>query len=459
MQLKTVSFSTVQIQDILFHLQNNSVLQSGATLLDSNDFDEQNNTAYLCIKPKHVYEIRGDAVYIDGVYIGKGKALLYEQMRLLLAQYACDEKTVDFIGGFVGYVSYEATPLFLNQPVQSEQNAPSICFRFYTQVMKIQHNTATVFLLEGELFSEWEYLIQASDHFIQENKLFSDQMQDEQAYTHSLRECDFVAGVKATKTEIERGNVYQLNLTRRLQRKIKDKTNFLIPYYMKIRTRNKAPYSMLWLDEVEHIQFASSSPEQFFKLQSGRVWTKPIKGTRPRKNDIKKDNQMRNELRESEKDHAELLMITDLLRNDLNRVVENGTVVVEEFAAVCDNPTVFHLVSTITADLPEKKDALDLLDGLFPGGSITGAPKKAAVECIDQLEMCGRGLYTGCSGYISVNGDADFNILIRTLFQKHDTIDVHVGGGIVYESIPHLEYLETKQKAKAILTIIEEVNE
>lgn len=460
MRLKTATFSHVEMHDILENIQRLPDIKAGCTILDSTNFDTENDTTYLCIQPKHVYTMRGNDVYIDDVYIGCGKPLLYAQMRALLQQYELDDSEMrGFVGGFVGYLSYEAIPLYLDQEVQQNEGEPCIVFRFYTQVMRMQNDNVVITSLDDELFEVWEQCIVPASIKQTTDGHFSDQMQNEYAYTHSLTERDFIAKVEETKRKIELGNVYQLNLTRRLQRKIEQSDSFLISYYKKIRMRNKAPYSMLWLDFEHNIQFASSSPEQFFQLRSGVVKTKPIKGTRPRKNDRQKDEQMRKELHESEKDHAELLMITDLLRNDLNRVVENGTVEVETFAEVCENPTVFHLVSTIQAQLPKEKDALDILDGLFPGGSITGAPKKAAVGYIDQLETCSRGLYTGSSGYISVNKDADFNILIRTLFQKHDTIDIHIGGGIVYESVPQLEYLETKQKAKAILAIIEEVCE
>lgn len=457
MQLKTMKFNDVSIENILLNLQTMSAIQSGVTLLDSNAFDEQNNTTYVCIRPKHLYEMRGNDVYIDDQYIGRGKSLLYAEMRKLLHVYGCDTQQGGFIGGFVGYVSYEATPLFLNIPIQTTENTPSIVFRFYTQVLKIQDNEGTLMILEGECFEEWQALLAKQKNVEKDTLLYSDQMADETSYVSSLGETGFMDGVSKTKAEIEQGAVYQLNMTRRLRKTLKQDNAFLLRYYLQIQRRNKAPYSVLWLDQNERIQFASSSPEQFFRLSNRMITTKPIKGTRPRKNDVKKDALMRKALIESEKDHAELLMITDLLRNDLNRVVENNSVEVIRFAEVCANPTVFHLVSTIQARLPETKDAFDILDGLFPGGSITGAPKMAAVSFIDQFEACSRGLYTGCCGYISINQDADFNILIRTVFQKHDTIDIHVGGGIVYESVPHLEYLETKQKAKALLEVIKEV--
>lgn len=459
MQLKTYHVGEVEIADVIANIEQSTEIQSRCTILDSSEFDDQNQTTYICIQPKHLYEMRGNDVYVDGICIGSGKDCLYEKMRKILKAYAITTEEAGFFGGFVGYISYEATPLFLGVSVKQDFDGPCIAFRFYTQWMKIVKGVATVYTLGETKFSEWEDVIKKRNSGETTISFFSDVMENEQHYQSSLDESAFISGVKHVHKEIVQGNVYQLNLTRRLRRNFKNQNDFnIMTYYNCIRKKNKAPYGVLWLDQAKALQFASSSPEQFFQLRNNTLITKPIKGTRPRKNNREKDNAMYEELQKSTKDHAELLMITDLLRNDLNKTVENNSVEVVEFAEVCQNPTVYHLVSTIQAILPKNKDAFDVLDGLFPGGSITGAPKKAAVEYIDMLETCGRGLYTGSAGYISVNNDADFNILIRTLFQKHDTIDIHVGGGIVYESVPHLEYLETRQKAKALLHVVEEIS-
>lgn len=454
-------FQAVDIDHVLAQLAHNQEMQSRCVVLDSCHFDDENERTYICVNPVKTYTLWPDeSVYLEQECIGRGKTFLYEMMRKDLQHYALETDESGFVGGFIGYVSYDATPLFLGVPIkQTNHDMPVISFRLYLDVLLITQKGAQISSLSGRLSPELIELVDACQQTgAQSKQSFSDVMENEDAYVSSLSEYAFGEAVQNTQAEIESGNVYQLNLTRKLSRTLPNtkEDSFLMAYYRQVRQRNKAPYSAFYGGVEDEIQFASSSPEQFFKIRGKTMTTKPIKGTRPRKNDRAKDNAMRLELEQSTKDRAELLMITDLLRNDLNCVVDNQSVEVEKYAEVTENPTVFHLVSTINATLPENKDALDVLDGLFPGGSITGAPKKAAVSMIDQFETCPRGLYTGTLGYISVNGDADFNIIIRTLFQKHDTIEVHVGGGIVYESIPHLEFLETKQKAKALLAVIEE---
>ena len=184
---------------------------------------------------------------------------------------------------------------------------------------------------------------------------------------------------------------------------------------------------------------------------SGRsVETCPIKGTRPRGHDKATDKALAQELIESPKENAELTMITDLERNDLGQVCEFGSVRVAEMLGLEKLEQVYHLVSTVTGMLREEIDHLSALAACFPGGSITGAPKKRAMEIIAELEPVPRGLYTGAIGYIGFNGESQFNIPIRTLVRENDQLHYHVGAGIVADSEPAAEYQETLDKAKGI---------
>ncbi len=186
-------------------------------------------------------------------------------------------------------------------------------------------------------------------------------------------------------------------------------------------------------------------------LKDNLVETRPIKGTRPRGKTPEEDNACGEELLASEKDRAELVMIIDLERNDLGRVCAYGTVNVPELMALEKYATVFHLVSTVRGQLASGKDTVDLLKAIFPGGSITGAPKIRAMQIIEEVEPFRRGVYTGSIGYIGFDGRADLNIVIRTFINKGDKIHLQVGGGIVYDSDPLQEYEETLHKAKALL--------
>lgn len=199
----------------------------------------------------------------------------------------------------------------------------------------------------------------------------------------------------------------------------------------------------------------AASPERFLKVKDHHIVTRPIKGTRKRGETPEEDALLRAELEASEKDKSELLMIVDLERNDLNRVSVPGSVKVTELFAVEEYATVFHLISNVEGDLKPELTVMDLIEAAFPGGSITGAPKLRAMEIIDELEHSSRNLYTGSMGYLSLSGDCDLNIVIRTAVCQDGVYHLGVGGGITCESDLEFEYEETLQKAKALLQAME----
>ncbi|WP_394922969.1 aminodeoxychorismate synthase component I [uncultured Robinsoniella sp.] len=242
------------------------------------------------------------------------------------------------------------------------------------------------------------------------------------------------------------GDIYIANMTQRLTIK-----NGKAPYevFRKLRVNNPSPFGG-YLNYGD-FQVICASPERFLQMKKGHVETRPIKGTRKRGSTPEEDQMLKAELEASQKDKSELLMIVDLERNDLNRVCRHGSVQVNELFTVEEYATVFHLVSNITGDLKPGMTVMDLIEAAFPGGSITGAPKLRAMEIIDELEHGRRGLYTGSIGYLTLDGDCDFNIVIRTAVHKDGIYQLGVGGGITYESELEFEYEETLQKAKAIL--------
>jgi anthranilate/para-aminobenzoate synthase component I len=202
-------------------------------------------------------------------------------------------------------------------------------------------------------------------------------------------------------------------------------------------------------------QIASSSPELFLKLSGAHVQTRPIKGTRARSADLTRDAQLAHELQTSPKENAELVMITDLLRNDLGRVCEYGSVQVAELVRLERYPQVQHLVSTVEGRLRQDVTHAAALAACFPGGSITGAPKFRAMEIIDELEPIARGPYTGCHGYLGFNRESQLSITIRTAICRGPTAWFHVGAGIVADSIPAAEYDETLAKARGFLAALQ----
>ena len=261
---------------------------------------------------------------------------------------------------------------------------------------------------------------------------------------------EYKAAVDRMIRYIIEGDIYIANMTQRLD-VMSDREPLAV--FEHLRTHNPSPFGG-YLDCGDH-QIICASPERFLRLRDGVVETRPIKGTRKRGETPEEDEALRWELEQSEKDKSELLMIVDLERNDLNRVCRPGSVEVTELFTVETYATVFHLVSNIRGELAQGNDVTDLLRAAFPGGSITGAPKYRAMEIIDELEHGKRGLYTGSIGYLTLDGDCDLNIVIRTALHRDGRYHLGVGGGITSESDLEFEYEETLQKAKAVLEALQ----
>jgi para-aminobenzoate synthetase component 1 len=248
---------------------------------------------------------------------------------------------------------------------------------------------------------------------------------------------------------LHEGDCYQVNLA---QRYSAHATGDAYPAYLELRRNSPAPWSA-FLD-WPHAQILCASPERFLRVQHGLVQTKPIKGTRPRSADVAEDARLKDDLLRHPKDRAENLMIVDLLRNDLGKSCEPGSIQTTNLFEVESYANVHHLVSTIEGRLQSGKTALDLLRECFPGGSITGAPKLRAMEIIEQLEPQRRGIYCGAIGYVGYDGAMDTNIAIRTLVYSSGVIRCWAGGGIVADSTCEAEYQETRDKARAMLELL-----
>jgi para-aminobenzoate synthetase component 1 len=225
-----------------------------------------------------------------------------------------------------------------------------------------------------------------------------------------------------------------------------------IDLFRALARTNPAPFAA-YLD-AGPFQVACASPERFLRLAGRRAVTSPIKGTRPRGGTAEEDRRLARELEESAKDRAENVMIADLARNDLGRVCEPGSVRVESLCALESFATVHHLVSTVGGTLRDDRDRIDLVRALFPGGSMTGAPKVRAMQVIDELEAEERGIYAGSLGYLSLDGGMDLNIVIRTVVCAAGRAHLRVGGAIVADSDPRREFRETLDKARALLRVL-----
>ena len=263
-------------------------------------------------------------------------------------------------------------------------------------------------------------------------------------------EQNYLGLIQKAKEFITRGDAFQLCLTNQIV--IEHEANALRTF-LTLRDANPAPYGGYL--KIGALEIVSSSPEQFLKVSdSGKVSSKPIKGTRARSSDQTEDARIASELASNEKERAENLMIVDLMRNDLGRVCTADSIAVEKLFEIESYATVHQLVSTVTGMLKSGESAASALVACFPGGSMTGAPKIRAIEILEELEGAPRGIYSGAFGYMGFDGSADFGMTIRTLLFEGNVATLGVGGGITIDSDPQSEFEETMLKAQALLKAI-----
>ncbi|MFZ3072374.1 MAG: anthranilate synthase component I family protein, partial [Thermodesulfobacteriota bacterium] len=264
----------------------------------------------------------------------------------------------------------------------------------------------------------------------------------------NLSKDEYSAMIKKALAYIAAGDIYQINLSRRLKIPIKKD-----PFEIYSSMTAVAPSRFPCFFDCGGFQILSNSPERFLRVTGRKAETEPIKGTRPRGKNPIEDRTLIEELKKSPKENSEHVMIVDLGRNDIGRISEPDTVKVESFKRIETYPSLHHMVSTISGTLKSGIGPAEAIKFMFPGGSVTGAPKIRAMELIEELEPLRRGLYTGAMGYIDLCGDMDLSMIIRTAIAKDGSLDLSVGGGIVADSNPEEEYLETEIKAADFLKV------
>lgn len=364
------------------------------------------------------------------------------------------DQPLPFAGGLMGMLSYDFGQRLerLPQQAMNDIDLPDAQLGLYGWALITDHQRQCSYLMFHPAFSWGEQAcIQA---------LFT---QDELSSTPSTFRLStpftperppeaYQQAVARIQDYIQAGDCYQVNLTQRFQATYQGD-----PWraYQALRHACPTPFAgyMSWDDTT----IASLSPERFLHVSQGQVEARPIKGTRPRGADADADAQEIQALKDSLKDRAENLMIVDLLRNDLGRSCKTGSIRVPELFSVESYPNVHHLVSSVTGELAEGKDALDLLAGCFPGGSITGAPKIRAMQIIDELEPCRRQLYCGSLLYVDVRGEMDSSIAIRSLIFKQGQVHCWGGGAIVMDSEAEAEYQESLTKVRLLMQTLEQL--
>ncbi len=367
---------------------------------------------------------------------------------------------VPFTGGAVGYWAYDYARRLEKMPerAMNDLGLPDFVIGLYDVVGAYDHDTQQTWLfssglpLEGEAAETRaaERLAQLRARILAPGRapLAIERGAAPIVVRGNFSEALWTDAVRAAQQYIGRGDIYQANLAQRWRIEWPDALSLAPALYESLVQVSPAPYAG-YLQADDHALLCAS-PERFLELRGAYVETRPIKGTRPRGATPAEDERLAAELLASEKDRAENVMIVDVLRNDLGKVCEGGTVATTGLCELERFPQVLHLTSTVTARLREGLDAFDLLHACFPGGSITGAPKLRAMEIIESLEPVRRHAYTGAIGWVGWDGDADWNIAIRTATVTGSGIVFHAGGGITADSDPAAEYRETLDKAEGL---------
>lgn len=374
-----------------------------------------------------------------------------------LADYPLTKSDLPFAGGAVGYFAYDLGRRIEDLPntAKDAEHIPEMAVGIYDWAVICDHQLERCWLASYDLNPQtttiWSDLIAL---FTNKQVKFGSALSP---FTVSgelrcnLSPSDYQQAFSRIQHYIREGDCYQVNLAKRFEIKAQGQPWFA---YQRLRQQNAAPFSAYF--STGDVTVMSSSPERLLEVHQGKVETKPIKGTRPRdRANPERDQALADALQHSIKDRAENLMIVDLLRNDLGKVCEPGSIKVPKPFALESFATVHHLVSTITGKLAQRQSAVALLRACFPGGSITGAPKLRAMQIIEELEPHRRGIYCGSIGYIGFDGNMDSNITIRTLVFSDDRLRFWAGGGIVSDSQAEAEHQEVHDKAAAMLRLIE----
>ena len=436
-------------------------------LLESGPgFGAAGRWSILTAYPRRVFEATGTSWTIRnwGRLEASGEGSPWEPLAALLQRFQLadasdsgDPELPPFQGGLIGYLGYDLAPHIERLPRRAPRDSrmPDLRFGLYDTYLTVDHLTGAVELWAHDVLGEGQGAVEgraglwrkALDQPVRMRLARSRLGPLESNFT----EAAYLDTVRRALEYIAAGDIFQVNLAQRFTATGQPQP---LDLYLRLRRRSPAPFGCFlgWGD----LAIVSASPEWFYQTQGDRIVTRPIKGTRPRGRTPGDDARLAAELVASPKDRAELTMIVDLERNDLGRVCRYGTVQVVEPWSIETFAQVHHLVATVEGRLWPHVGPVDVVKAVFPGGSITGAPKIRAMEIIDELEPTRRGPYTGAVGYFSQGGASGFNIVIRTLLVEGERVSFQVGGGIVADSDPETEYHETLHKGRGLREVLGE---
>ena len=436
----------------------------GPALLESGPgFGEAGRWGLLAARPRAVFEATGTrwGLSVAGRPTDRGEGNVLDRLARLVRRFAPpgdpdpDPDVCPFAGGLIGFFGYDLAPLVERLPRKAPRDSllPDARFGVYDTFVAADRANGAAEVVAVDLLGEgpvattrradaWAAELARPPAVVRPRSRLGPLASD-------FSKVDYLGSVRRGLEYIADGDVFQVNLSQRFSA-----TGDADPLdlYLRLRDRSPSPFGafLRWGD----LAVVSASPEWFYQTRGDRIVTRPIKGTRPRGASPADDARLARELAASPKDRAELTMIVDLERNDLGRVCEFGTVRVTEPVRVESFAQVHHLVATVEGRLRPDAGPIDVVRAMFPGGSITGAPKIRAMQVIDELEPARRGIYTGAIGYFS-RGASAFNVAIRTMVVEGDRVSYQVGGGIVADSDPEAEFHETLHKGRGLREVIE----
>jgi anthranilate synthase component I len=401
---------------------------------------------------------------VSGAFNEKGSGDPIAKLRTLLSKYKAVhvEGLPRLCGGAVGYFSYDSVRLFEEIPDKNPDTGllDEIFFGFYKDIIAFDNREHKLLLITTIHTDDSDALDKAYKNACHslgslEDKLAvrlassSISVRDVTGTASTFSRDQYEKAVEKCKEYILAGDIFQIVPSQRISVDV-DMNPFDL--YRILRTVNPSPY--MYYMSINGAKIVGSSPEMMVRVENGTVEVRPIAGTRPRGNNELDDERLAEELIKDPKEAAEHIMLVDLGRNDVGRVSEPGSVVVEEMMHIEKYSHVMHLVSNVSGKLLKSHDALDALFSCFPAGTLSGAPKIRAMKIIDELEPVRRGIYGGALGYIDFSGSMDTCIVIRTVVCKDGTAYIQAGAGIVADSVPSREYDESMNKASALLTAI-----
>jgi len=427
--------------------------------------------SFLGVTPYSVFKSKGDRYEIDGTAY-KGDPLkaidrIFQRFRVAGA-----EGLPPFIGGGVGFFGYDIVRHIEELPIRAEDDLgfPDISFMFTDSILIFDHLKHKIKIVccarieKGrplrEIYKEACDRIESlygelwSPRFMKQEAARREKRGKPVRFKTNMTKEQFKKNVKTAKEYIRAGDIFQVVLSQRFSAKV-DVPPFDI--YRELRSVNPSPY-MFYL-QLDDIALVGASPEALVTVRGRDITVRPIAGTRPRPADPAREEHVIAGLLADEKERAEHIMLVDLGRNDVGRVAEPGSVHVTELMTIEKYSHVIHIVSNVAGKLRRGRNAVDTLRAVFPAGTVSGAPKVRAMEIIEELEPTRRGPYAGAIGYLSFTGFFDTCITIRTIFMRNGVAHIQAGGGIVADSVPEREYMESVNKAKALRVAVERASE